>query len=535
MHRKKKGLWILLILLLALLAGAAGGAVWINEHYHVVGMKLYSRDAKVLDLRGKNITISQYNTLRSKLPEAEIAWDVPFQGRAIADDTKHLSISRLTMADVERLDYLPRLQTVNGYTCDDYDALMALQQRRPEVKVRFFIPIGEEKYHQNSRQVESQSFTEQDLKNLEYLQDLETVVVTGGEQLENMDLVQEYCRENHLNFAVRAGITLVYDDMENVVLEYVNEENLNLLTFLENMESLHLYKPVASPESLLDLRKTYPNVDITWELEICGIPFTDDVKEVDLSQAAVSDLDYLASQMEYLTEAELLILGLGGFDNPDWGNSKAKNLAVCPFENEELAGFRDSVRDKYKVAWTVRLGPSIALRTDADNFMPNHFGVGVLTDEYAYNLRYCEDMVCLDVGHMTLTDIHFVEYMPKLKYLILAWTEVQYIEPIRTCKNLIFLELDNSCIRDYSPVADCTALQDLNIGNTYCDITPLLEMTWLKNLYMIYCSQRSAYLASQALPETRIAYRGNATVGAGWRRLPNYYDMRDCLGMYYMN
>ena len=21
----------------------------------------------------------------------------------------------------------------------------------------------------------------------------------------------------------------------------------------------------------------------------------------------------------------------------------------------------------------------------------------------------------------------------------------------------------------------------------------------------------------------------------GWRRLPNYYDMRDCLGMYYMN
>ena len=183
----------------------------------------------------------------------------------------------------------------------------------------------------------------------------------------------------------------------------------------------------------------------------------------------------------------------------------------------------------------MRLGPSIALRTDKDNFMPNHFGVGQLFNDYAYNLRYCEDMVCLDIGHMTLTNIDFVTYMPKLKYLILAWTEVQYIEPIRSCKNLIWLELDNSCIRDYSPLVDCTALQDLNIGRTYCDITPITQMTWLKNLYMIFCDGGKAWTASQALPDTHIVASGDATVGGGWRRLPNYYDMRDCLGMYYMN
>ena len=208
---------------------------------------------------------------------------------------------------------------------------------------------------------------------------------------------------------------------------------------------------------------------------------------------------------------------------------------MCEIENEDMAAYRDRVRDQYKVVWTVRLGPSIALRTDKDNFMPNHFGVGQLFNDYAYNLRYCEDMVCLDVGHMTLTDISFVTYMPKLKYLILAWTEVQYIEPIRSCKNLIWLELDNSCIRDYSPLVDCTALQDLNIGKTYCDITPILEMKWLKNLYMIFCSGGSAWQASQALPDTHVVASGDATVGGGWRRLPNYYDMRDCLNMYYMN
>jgi len=125
--------------------------------------------------------------------------------------------------------------------------------------------------------------------------------------------------------------------------------------------------------------------------------------------------------------------------------------------------------------------------------------------------------------------------MPNLKYLILAWTEVKYIEPIRTCKNLVFLELDNSCIRDLSPLVDCTALEDLNLGNTFCDVTPILEMDWLKNVYFIDGSPASAYKFSQAVPTARVVATGNATVGGGWRRLPNYYDMRDWLHAPYMN
>ena len=239
--------------------------------------------------------------------------------------------------------------------------------------------------------------------------------------------------------------------------------------------------------------------------------------------------------MAYLPELESVTFGLCGIDEPMWGNSRSK-LTASPIENEDMAAYRDRVRDQYKVIWTLRLGPSIALRSDADNFMPNHFGVGQLPDSYAYNLRYCEDMVCLDVGHMTLTDISFVEYMPNLKYLILAWTEVQYIEPIRSCKNLVFLELDWSCIRDISPLVDCTALEDLNLGRTYCDISPLKEMPWLKNVYMILRS--NAGVVGQALPDTRVVTSANpdaATVGYGWRRLPNYYAMRDCLNAPYMN
>ena len=60
-------------------------------------------------------------------------------------------------------------------------------------------------------------------------------------------------------------------------------------------------------------------------------------------------------------------------------------------------------------------------------------------------------------------------------------------------------------------------------------------MTWLKNLYMIFGDAGDAWKCTQALPDTHVVASGDATVGGGWRRLPNYYDMRDCLGMYYMN
>ena len=82
---------------------------------------------------------------------------------------------------------------------------------------------------------------------------------------------------------------------------------------------------------------------------------------------------------------------------------------------------------------------------------------------------------------------------------------------------------------------DCTALEDLNLGNTFVDVTPILGMTWLKNVYFILGSQSAAYKVSQAIPDAHVVASGNATVGGGWRRLQNYYDMRDCLNMPYMN
>ena len=530
---KRKGLTALILILLFLLLFVCA-AVFLVMNYAIVNFHLYPKNAASLDLRAEDLSLSQYQSLQKSIPGCDILWNVPFQGRLVNSDAEEISLTELSDEDIVTLACFPKLTAIHAEGCTDYENLIHLRQSLPNVVLTYTVTLGGTDYAQDANLVELSDFTGEDVKKLSYLPSLATVIVSGGDA-QNLSQAQSYCQQAGIAFLVRLGNELVETSATNLTVEDVTDAQLGLLGCLPGLRQLHLVNPQAEPETVFSLETSYPNVRTTWEIRIGTAAFQSTDTEVDLSQTVVTDLADVERKMRYLPNAQTLIFGLCGIDNPNWGNSKAKNLAVCEIENEALSEYRDRVRDQYKVVWTVRLGPSIALRTDKDNFMPNHFGVGQFFDDYTVNLKYCEDMVCLDLGHMTMHTIDFVTYMPKLKYLILAWSEVQYIEPIRTCKNLVWLELDNSCIRDYSPLVDCTALEDLNIGKTFCDITPILQMTWLKNLYMIFGNAGDAWKASQALPNTHVVATGDATVGGGWRRLPNYYAMRDALHTYYMN
>lgn len=504
--------------------------------FHVVDFKLYRKNSEVLDLTDKEISVSHYEKLRAAMPDCEIHWDVPFQGGTLPENTREVTVTELTEADAAALLHLTELEVIHAKECRNYSLLRYLHDALPQVKVEYHVLIDGVYYDQDSTVVKFTSAEENQILSLQYLPKLTQAVACGKGKQTDFALLRNYCSNTGLDFGIEIGGQVYTGATEELTLEGIAEEEVYLLDYLEGWNKLHLVKPEATGETLLALRERYPKADITWEVEIEGGLYDDTTTQVDLSQVTVTDLSRLERAMDRLPEAELLVLGLCGVDNPDWGNSRMTGkLAVSRIENEDLAAYRDRVKDRYKVVWTVRLGPNIALRTDKDNFMPNHFGVGILTDEYSYNLRYCIDMVCLDLGHMTVSQIDYVAFMPKLKYLILAWTNVKYIEPIRSCKELLFLELDNSAIRDISPLVDCTSLEDLNIGKTWPDVTPLTQMPWLKNVYMIFGSRGDAWKVTQACPDTHVVVTGNATVGSNWRKLQNYYDMRDMLNMPYMH
>ena len=150
-------------------------------------------------------------------------------------------------------------------------------------------------------------------------------------------------------------------------------------------------------------------------------------------------------------------------------------------------------------------------------------------------MKYLVDMVCMDFGHMGITDVSFLEYMPNLEYLDVAMNHLVDLEPLASCKNLKFLVMFDQLMElDYTPLKECTALVDLNISKGHGDISPILEMTWLNNLWLPnnVISKSTKDLLTSSLPNTRVEFNGWHT-GGDWRKLDNYFKMRDILGQPY--
>lgn len=565
MYQKERKLNPVLLIVLAAALLAVGIAVWfLLTHVWVAGT-FYSRNADVLDLRFADVTTADYDKLRKKAPNSEILWRIPFQGKTYDQDTDVLYVTSLTDEDVATLDYFTRLKTVEAQECTDYPQLAALTARRPEVTVEYTVTIDGREYPQDTAVVSISGITEEEINLLTYLPELTAVTAVGCRTPEQMTRLRDFCQEKGLSFALRFGTKTYPDTVEELDVTGVTDGELELLQLLPELKTLHLKNPEADPETVAQLRSTYPKADISWEVEIAGVSFPDDTKEVDLSavlessaaqttagtaagtqtaagaqtttktQTTTGAATGTQSTKETRSTAPAVTLNLEDLEKKMSYLSDAKQvfLGKCGLDNEELAALRERVRDSYKLVWTVQLGKKLTARTDDTTFMPVREHVYYFLDEDAYNLRYCEDMLCVDVGHMGLTNIDFVKGMPHLQILILAHNgQLQDISPISSCKELIFLELDWSAVKDFTPLVGCTSLEDLNIGLTYPSVEPLMQMTWLKNLWMV--DRGGAYQLSQALPDTKIVATANATVGAGWRNLPNYYKMRDMLGMEYM-
>ena len=565
MYQKERKLNPVLLIVLAAALLAVGIAVWfLLTHVWVAGT-FYSRNADVLDLRFADVTTADYDKLRKKAPNSEILWRIPFQGKTYDQDTDVLYVTSLTDEDVATLDYFTRLKTVEAQECTDYPQLAALTARRPEVTVEYAVTIDGREYPQDTAVVSISGITEEEINLLTYLPELTAVTAVGCRTPEQMTRLRDFCQEKGLSFALRFGTKTYPDTVEELDVTGVTDGELELLQLLPELKTLHLKNPEADPETVAQLRSTYPKADISWEVEIAGVSFPDDTKEVDLSavlessaaqttagtaagtqtaagaqtttktQTTTGAATGTQSTKETQSTAPAVTLNLEDLEKKMSYLSDAKQvfLGKCGLDNEKLAALRERVRDSYKLVWTVQLGKKLTARTDDTTFMPVREHVYYFLDEDAYNLRYCEDMLCVDVGHMGLTNIDFVKGMPHLQILILAHNgQLQDISPISSCKELIFLELDWSAVKDFTPLVGCTSLEDLNIGLTYPSVEPLMQMTWLKNLWMV--DRGGAYQLSQALPDTKIVASADVTVGAGWRNLPNYYKMRDMLGMEYM-
>lgn len=434
MKKREKTLICIAAVLAIVIVLAAGICLLIKSNLTLVDGIRYPKGTSALDLRDREISFTHFQNLQEKFPGREILWNVPFQQRHYASDTKKITITSLTEQDVDALKYLPELSCVNAENCFDYEALEQLRKAFPDCRVESYVALAGQILPHDAKQLS----------------------IPEGEE----------------DF----------------------EELMERLHYLPELETVSFTEPRLTAQELNRLRETYPNAVFQWSKNLFHQELSSDTEELDISGMKFESIREVEAQTDYLP-------GL-------------KKLTMCDTElpNEDIAAFRERSRSRFQVIWNVKIR-DFDLRTDAVWFKPSAFSKEV-RDCDMRNMKYCEDMLYVDMSRHYVRNIDWVKGTPHLRYLVITGSPLRDIQPLRWAKELKFLDLSENDLRDLRPLQDCTALEDLNLSAVFADISPVSQMTWLKNLRI---SQDQSSLQNQ-LPDTAI----NA---ASWRQLQNYKDM----------
>ena len=512
----KKVLIIILVLLLAAV-GIAGGFWWYRETHIFVEDAVYEKKAESLDLRGQDISAEHYASVHSQLPNCDILWDVPFQGGKQVSDSKVLTVTTLTEADIAMLPYFTKLETVDALGCADYAVLQSLEAQRPDLKVSYQVDLGGVKAQPDAAELTlNQGDYDYDVltENLQYLPGVQSILFPKTDlDTEALAALAEAYPEIAVDYTVEIlGVEYASQTTE-MDLSFMTSENVaevaEKFAMLKNLASVELMDTNgASQLALADvkaLKDAAPEVKFNYSFDFYGYKLSTSDESLHIRNKRIGDagVEQIRQMLDIMNNCSKLV------------------VEYCQISDEAMAQLRDDYRDKTKVVWRVHFGGGSAL-TDSQVIRTTYD----LTDDNSHDLVYCEDVMYMDIGHNEFLDaVDFVAGMPNLEVIIVSGAPIKDLTPFENCKKLRVLEIA-FChyIEDISPLAACESLKMLNIGFTQVtDLSPLdkLELTHLcLDKAKVEDEERERFAELQ--PDCWITYKDGQPYGQGWR-----YDEED--------
>lgn len=239
---------------------------------------------------------------------------------------------------------------------------------------------------------------------------------------------------------------------------------------------------------------------------IDGILYPSDTREMDLTGLQVEDVRLLRDSLRHLPRLTYV------------------DLTDCNLSDAQLDSLRQEMAPYgIKIVWTLNIGKTYRLRTDAQVFSTHHSSKDPrLEDEDVACLRYATELRALDLGHNWIFDASFLEPMNELRVLVLSDNRITDFSALAG-KPLEYLEIFNNRVEDLSFLAGCDTLMDLNICMTHVsDLSPLYHLKGLKRLWVgdatpVSYQERKTFLSYQK--ENLEAYNF-------WTDIPTLYGWR---------
>lgn len=203
-------------------------------------------DLKRLDLRDTGMTPDVYDQIRALLPGCEILWQIPFCGEYLDPDTKSLTVTDLTEADLQALAYFSGLQEIHAEECKSAELLLKMGALLPDCKIHYQVEIGGE---------------------------------------------------------------LVSGDAETLtVTDVAPEELMEALRLLPGLKQVRLAGEIPGKETLLPLLEAYPEIVFLWEMEVFGQTVMTDARELDFSGIAMESTEEVESILAFFPNLEKVVM-----------------------------------------------------------------------------------------------------------------------------------------------------------------------------------------------------------------------------------
>ena len=438
-----------------------------------------------------------------------------------------LDLSGKQLAEPEKLAELKNLKKLNlrntGITTAQYDMLHAAL---PGCEILWSVPFQGGYCDDTVQELTLDALSTDDLAVLSYLPALTAVNADACRDYDAIFALMEQYPELSVTYTVTIGGTDYPHTQDQITVTNPDAAELKTqLPLLRNLENVTLEGTLPETAALIELKETFTNITFLWNFDVYGVETNTLADFLELSEIPLDDT----------AELEALL--------PCFYNLEKVDMLKCGISNEDMEALNRR-HPETKFVWRVVVG-GVGIRTDTKEFMPYKYGIKKIAS--LYNLRYCTEIQVLDFGHKRITNLDYLEYMPNIRFLLLLECDMTDLSIIGNCTSLKHLELGSTPVYDFWPLTNLTNLDDLNLSYTpfyydkkswgkFGDVTPLYQMTWLDRLWLAYSrlGDDGREEMRERLPNTELLFFSTSDTDKGWRYSPNYYEMRDILGLWYM-
>ena len=468
---------------------------------------------KVVDTRGAQLTADQISLLRQRFPAVTfLTITAPGGGDMSADDTSALIVVTSPEDAEDALARFPSLQkaalTGAAFTPGDYKSLTT---RHPDVDITCQIKIYDHIWPSDAAFIDmSACHTDQNL--LSDLAVFDRMTLLKLPELSPSEALAIIGALKGVDVTYLIGGTTISDETQTLDLRGRGVPEPEYLFALcqtaPNLTRVYIDDPDV--EKRAALRDAGAGVELIYNMTLLGETCSTETREIDFGQRSVTDEEALQldDALPYMPHLEKV------------------SMYESRLSQETMDHLFDTYPDVF-FGWTFYVGHgSWELRSDITAFSTLNTSRSTRrpTEEFR-NLRFCKNLMALDLGHNAIDDISWLSAYPHMRILILADNKISDFSVLSELKELEYAELfinelpSFDCLANHDRLVDLNICYDMVVGTTSRDdITPLFTLTNLERLWIYHNGLNEDQLNQlrEALPNTQIETPKEST-GAGWR------------------